>query len=187
MRNVLDHGAGKQLRTLRIQTSERFAPAPEPMDWLLDACPNLTELCLSLDGLAFERQLSALPTLPRLRTLRFDACRQPTMPGTLLKLLQLAPNLENLDINSRMVDVHDLQTLAALVENGPCLRQLERLKFRRCTGDPNLGDNQWNINFDQFVVVCSISCLKLYEVNIVDGPAHFGQWPSIIASEIMSA
>lgn len=163
--NVLGHGVGRQLRTLRVQ----FVEDAQSLDWLLDECPNLTELCLSMTGM---RSKGGRLLPDTLLTLCLHCDKGDMQRGLLVQMLESAPNLVAVDIESGMLDVEDLVRLDELVKQGACLRHLWSLRVSHNPRDAYF-TNQWKRHFEQLIITCNIHC---QELCLLDVGAYLNPW-----------
>lgn len=120
---VVGHGVGQQLQTLRIIFCLGNYTALQ-LDKLLDACPYLSALCL--DGKSLQSAGELLPdTCRQLRILRLsmeDRWEPWVQQGLLPQLLLLAHDLRSVELCSEFLAVQDLEPLTQLVEQRACLR-----------------------------------------------------------------
>jgi hypothetical protein len=138
---------------------------PLQLDQLLDACPNLSELCMESNTEIQSAAELRPDTLGHLRILRSKKINM--QPGLMLQILQMAPKLSALDFGSDMLDLADLEMLAELVEQGVCLRHLERLEVTLVPRDNNVSE-QWQRQLDLLIITCSTHCKQLHEVDVKD-------------------
>jgi hypothetical protein len=161
--HIVGNDLGHQLKALRVSFNSEAPPLQ--LDQLLDACPNLSELCMeSITEIQSAAELRP-DTLGHLRILRSKKINM--QPGLMLQILQMAPKLSALDFGSDMLDLADLELLAELVEQGVCLRHLERLEVTLVPRDNNVSE-QWQRQLDLLIITCSTHCKQLHEVDVKD-------------------
>jgi hypothetical protein len=165
---IVGHGVGQQLQILRVCFRHgRYCSfeALDQFDEVLDACPNLSELCMAVKGVHSVIDLRP-ETLHKLRVLRmFSENWENLQPGLVMQLLRLAPNLRTVEITSAMLEEEDLEQLADLVEQRACLRHLERLQISLVTTATNF-TGKWKYHLDVFIITCCSHCEQLNEVVV---------------------
>lgn len=125
--NVVRHGVGLNLRTLRVSLGEILR-----LDRLLDACPGLCELYMSANTSPRSESPLRPDTLQNLHTL-FIACPNASdmQPRLMMEIFRLAQNLRSVELVMVPMAEEDLQELTEMVRQGTGLRKLESFKFYR--------------------------------------------------------
>jgi hypothetical protein len=158
--NIVGHGLGQQLKALRVSFNEKALALQ--LDKVLDVCPNLSELFVERTEIQSAAELRP-DTLGHLRILHSK--RVKMQPSLLLQLLRLAPELRAVELQSDILVLADLEELTEMVEEGACLRHLERLEVALVPTATNFTE-QWQRQLDMLIVSCSTHCEQLREFNV---------------------
>jgi hypothetical protein len=167
LKYIVVHGFGQQLQTLRVSVPYyNHSLEKLPLDEVLAACPNLTELSVTVRGLESATELRP-DTLRCLSILRIEFIpsnenfTRNWQPGLVLQVLRLAPELRCVEICSDMLQTDDLEILKELVEERACLRHLQRLLICVYAETPISKKL-----LDLFVISCCNHCEQLSEVFV---------------------
>jgi hypothetical protein len=166
---VLSH-VGRQLRTLKFTVFddyERNFGRAVLLDRVLHACPNLSELYVKSTEYravkASQLQPEALKQL-KIVTIKFYDCDTSLAPGLLPQILRLAPELRSINVSGYMLFNEDLMEWAELAEQGTCMQNLQKIRFRgHCMpGGVRL--------LDKMVASCSINCPQMQIATVYYDP-----------------
>jgi hypothetical protein len=156
---------GQQLQSISccIFRDPRDRPYGQILDRILESCPNLSHLSITL-GYQYRAHLSFSvlrpDTLSQLQSLILRA--RSLDDGLLVQILRLAPLLQSVKFMYSMSN-HELRELAELAKEGSSMQHLQQMTFSYVLNDPNRADKNL---LEEAVVSCCSHCPQLEHVTL---------------------
>jgi hypothetical protein len=157
---------GQQLQSIScriFRDLSRDGPYGQILDRILEVCPNLSHLGITL-GYPYRARLlfSVLrpDTLSQLQTLILRA--RTLENGLLVQILRQAPLLQSVKLMYSMSD-HELRELAELANEGSSMQHLQQMTFLYVLNDPNRADKNL---LEEAIVSCCSHCPQLKHITL---------------------